>query len=50
MTDTLTPLALRHRSGAEWMLHMAGQALAQRARRDRREALWREVEPALPCG
>ncbi len=50
MNDTETPLILRHRSGAEWMLHMAGQALAHRAKRQRREALWREVEAMLPCG
>jgi len=47
---TEIPMMLRHRSGAEWMRHMAGQELLRRERRARREALWREVEAMIPCG
>ncbi|MGG5819957.1 hypothetical protein [Falsiroseomonas sp. HW251] len=45
-----TPLVLRHRSGSEWMRHIAGQALRCRAARTKREEAWREAEPFLPCG
>lgn len=44
------PMMLRRRSGAEWMRHMAGHELRRRERRARQEALWREVEAAIPCG
>lgn len=50
---TQPPIALRHRSGAEWMKHIAGHAMADRttrqARAERLEA-WRMVEGFIPCG
>ncbi|WP_237212937.1 hypothetical protein [Falsiroseomonas oryziterrae] len=48
-----TPVAIRHRTGAEWMKHIAGRALTDRAlaqARAEREAIWREVREFLPCG
>ena len=44
-----TPLALRHRSGSEWMRAIAGHALVREAQR-RREAAWREVAVFLAGG
>ncbi|WP_270936770.1 hypothetical protein [Falsiroseomonas oryzae] len=53
MDPTGTPIALRHRSGGEWMRHIAGRALAVREAERRRAAAaaaWREVAPFIPCG
>jgi hypothetical protein len=47
------PIAIRHRTGAEWTKHIAGRALADRAAaqsRAEREAIWRFVEEFIPCG
>lgn len=46
---TQTPIALRRPMGAEWQKHIAGRALAERAARQARDAVWREVEPFIPC-
>lgn len=46
---TQTPIALRRPMGAEWQKHIAGRALAERAARQARDAVWREVEAFIPC-
>lgn len=48
-----TPIAIRHRNGAEWMRHMAGRALLEReaaTARAAQEASWRLLEAFIPCG
>lgn len=50
---TQSPIAIRHRSGAEWMRHIAGRALADRVAEQaqaEREAAWRLVQAFIPCG
>ena len=49
MHPTQPPIALRHRSGSEWMRHMAGNALAHARLRAQRAAAWRAVEAFIPC-
>ena len=49
MHPTQPPIALRHRSGSEWMHHMAGNALAHKRRRAEREGAWNEAEAFIPC-
>jgi hypothetical protein len=47
------PIAIRHRSGAEWMKHTAGRALAERRAEEVRRAqdvAWLTVLAFLPCG
>ncbi|HEV7268378.1 MAG TPA: hypothetical protein VGN83_26255 [Falsiroseomonas sp.] len=53
MQATQTPIAIRHRSGAEWMKHTAGRALTDRRAAEARaeeEAAWKLVQTFLPCG
>jgi hypothetical protein len=50
---TRTPIAIRHRSGSEWMKYTAGRALADRRAELARagiEEAWRLVEAFVPCG
>jgi hypothetical protein len=53
MTAPQPPLAIRHSTGAEWLRHIAGRALADRsaqAARAEQAAAWRLIEAFLPCG
>jgi hypothetical protein len=53
MSTPQTPIAIRHRTGSEWMKHTAGRALADRRAelaRAQGEEAWRLAQAFIPCG